>query len=170
MIINLNELEKIRKENYNKKIVIALGSFDLFHFEHLRFLKDAKKLGDILVVVVKDDISVKLKNKDRPIINQDWRVEIVDSLKMVDYTIMASFSDIAIPIELKYNTNLENWWKLFGKIFDTLRPDIFYFEYNAELQPARECINKFFNTKLISRPRTEMISTSKIIEKIKSSN
>ena len=54
MIIDSSELSDIRKKNKGK-IVFAMGAFDLFHYEHLRYLQAAKELGDVLVVGVKDN-------------------------------------------------------------------------------------------------------------------
>ena len=69
MIVDVSKLNDIRKNNKGK-IVLALGTFDLFHYEHLRYLQSAKEQGDILVVAIKDNYCAKLKGKDRPIIDE----------------------------------------------------------------------------------------------------
>lgn len=167
MILEINQLKELRKNNKDKKIVLALGSFDLFHYEHLRYLKDAKSLGDILVVAVKDDNAVKVKGKSRPFMNEQWRCEIIDGLKCVDYVIIARQGDKIIPQEIKEYNDSVVWWKLFSSIFENLKPDILYYEINEKLQPARDLASKIFDLSLVSRVRTELTSTSKIIEKIK---
>ena len=174
MIVSIKELEKIRKENINKNIVLAIGSFDLFHWEHLRYLNDAKKLGDILVVIVKDDKSIKQKGENRPIICEQQRIEIIDNLKCVDYCILANAKldkNIYEQIIKQYNINLDetnkNWLLNFYEIIEKLKPDILYHENTLQLNDARKLISNIFNIKLIERERTEIVSTSKIINKIK---
>lgn len=89
-------LNQWRKEN--KKIVFTNGCFDLLHVGHVRYLAEAKKLGDILVVGVNSDDSVKrLKGPQRPIQNQSDRAEILMSLKSVDY---AEIFDQDTPADL----------------------------------------------------------------------
>ena len=78
MLIDKNYLPTIREKYKDKKIVLSLGSFDLFHYEHLRYLQDAKKLGDILIVAIKEDEVVKLKGYNRPYVNEVWRSEIIN--------------------------------------------------------------------------------------------
>ena len=69
-----------------KRIVLANGCFDLIHVGHIRYLKESKKQGDILVVAINSDSSVqKLKGKGRPILNEKDRAEILSSFSFVDY-------------------------------------------------------------------------------------
>jgi rfaE bifunctional protein nucleotidyltransferase chain/domain len=73
----------------NKKIVLVGGCFDIFHYGHLHFLKEAKKLGDHLIVLLESDIRIKkLKGASRPIHNQLQRKEMLESLKFVDEVII----------------------------------------------------------------------------------
>jgi len=74
----------------NKKIVFTIGTFDLLNPGHCRFLAEAKASGDILVVGVSTDQSVRAnKGSDYPLVNQEIRAEIVSFLKTVDYVIFA---------------------------------------------------------------------------------
>ncbi|MCA1933267.1 MAG: D-glycero-beta-D-manno-heptose 1-phosphate adenylyltransferase [Calditerrivibrio sp.] len=76
-------LEKVR---YGKKIVFTNGCFDILHIGHLKYLEEAKKLGDILVVGVNSDESVRrLKGDKRPINSLKERLIMLDALKYVDY-------------------------------------------------------------------------------------
>ena len=91
MIVSLKKLksivEKLKKQN--KKIVFTNGCFDIIHIGHITLLKKAKSLGDILVVGLNSDESVKkLKGKERPIVPQNERAEILDSIKYVDYVVV----------------------------------------------------------------------------------
>jgi rfaE bifunctional protein nucleotidyltransferase chain/domain len=85
-------------ERKNKTIVFTNGCFDLLHKGHLHLVKEAKKLGDILIVAVNDNASVKkLKGETRPIENIETRLNNLYVLDEVDYLI--SFSE-ETPIHL----------------------------------------------------------------------
>lgn len=82
------ELFKIIKElkARRKRIVFTNGCFDLLHIGHVRYLEEAKTLGDVLVVGVNSDTSVrKLKGPQRPILFEEERTEILSGLECVDY-------------------------------------------------------------------------------------
>lgn len=92
-IKSLEEMLKIvkRLKEKNKKIIFTNGCFDIFHIGHKRFLEEAKKLGDILIIGLNSDDSVRrLKGKKRPIIPQKERAEILSSLDFVDYIVFFS--------------------------------------------------------------------------------
>lgn len=73
----------------NKKIVFTNGCFDLLHIGHVTYLEEAKKLGDVLIVGINTDDSVKkLKGPTRPIQNENDRCEILAALKSVDHTVL----------------------------------------------------------------------------------
>jgi D-glycero-beta-D-manno-heptose 1-phosphate adenylyltransferase len=83
----LADLAKARGQG--KKIVFTNGCFDLLHIGHVRYLAEAQKLGDVLVVGVNSDASVKrLKGPQRPLQNENDRSEILASLKSVDYSVI----------------------------------------------------------------------------------
>ncbi len=87
-IINLDELlEEVRKaRDESKTIALANGAFDLFGVGHLRYLRGAKELADVLVVAVNSDSSVRaLKGKARPIVELEDRITIVAAMEPVDY-------------------------------------------------------------------------------------
>jgi len=69
----------------NKKIVFTNGCFDLFHVGHLKLLKESKKYGDILIVGINSDKSVKnIKSNNRPIINENQRLATISAIMYVD--------------------------------------------------------------------------------------
>lgn len=77
-----------------KKIVTTNGCFDILHVGHLRSLAAAKALGDVLVVGINSDASVRaLKGKNRPIVGERERAEIIASLKPVDTVFIFSEND-----------------------------------------------------------------------------
>jgi rfaE bifunctional protein nucleotidyltransferase chain/domain len=72
-----------------KKVVFTNGCFDLLHVGHIRYLRKAKKLGDILVVGLNTDRSVKeIKGQKRPIVSQKDRAEVLAALESVDYVVL----------------------------------------------------------------------------------
>lgn len=80
-------LKKIRRKN--KSIVLVGGCFDILHRGHIRFLKESKKLGDILVVCLEHDDNVRrLKGNTRPFQSQIERAEILSSLRFVDFVFL----------------------------------------------------------------------------------
>jgi len=69
-----------------KKVVLTNGCFDLLHRGHLHLLREAKKQGDLLVVALNSDSSVKtIKGADRPVLPESERAELIAALEMVDY-------------------------------------------------------------------------------------
>jgi len=80
-------IEKLKSQN--KKVVFTNGCFDILHVGHLRYLTEAKKQGDVLIVGVNSDDSVKrLKGDTRPINGENDRAEMLCGLKPVDYTVI----------------------------------------------------------------------------------
>ncbi len=87
-IINISELESLVKQlrSESKTLVTTNGAFDMLHVGHLSNLEFAKKQGDILIVGLNSDSSIKkYKSEDRPIISENKRVRIVSALDCVDY-------------------------------------------------------------------------------------
>jgi D-beta-D-heptose 7-phosphate kinase/D-beta-D-heptose 1-phosphate adenosyltransferase len=89
-------VEDLKKKE--KRIVFTNGCFDLLHLGHVRYLEKAKSLGDILIVGVNSDRSVRnLKGPERPILPEEERTEILSSLACVDYI---TIFDELTPLEL----------------------------------------------------------------------
>ena len=87
--ISLKKLLKELKKRKGRKIVFTNGCFDILHAGHVRYLKKAKSLGDMLVLGLNSDSSVRnIKGKGRPIVNQKDRAEVVSSLSPVDYVVI----------------------------------------------------------------------------------
>ena len=94
IVKKLDELKSIveKEKNQGKKIVFGNGCFDLLHVGHVRYLKGAKALGDVLIVAVNDDSSVMgLGKRKRVVTPAPERAEIIAALEGVDYVIL--FSD-----------------------------------------------------------------------------
>ncbi len=89
-----------------KKVVFTNGCFDILHAGHVRYLSDAKQRGDILVVGLNSDASVrKIKGEKRPVVEQDQRAVVLAGLWCVDFIAIFDESD---PLSL----------------IETLRPDV----------------------------------------------
>lgn len=141
-------VQNLRKQK--KKIVTTNGVFDIIHIGHIRYLNEAKKLGDVLIVGVNSDSSVKLiKGKDRPINSQFARAEILASLKSVDYCVIFKEKDPK-------------------KLLSIIKPDIHVKggDYNINQIIERKIVEKF-GGKIILIPMIKGYSTTNIIKKIK---
>jgi D-glycero-beta-D-manno-heptose 1-phosphate adenylyltransferase len=88
----LAERERLRAAG--KRLVFTNGVFDLLHVGHVRYLAEARALGDALVVAINSDRSVReLKGPDRPVFDEAERAEIMAALRDVDYVVV--FDDIS---------------------------------------------------------------------------
>jgi rfaE bifunctional protein nucleotidyltransferase chain/domain len=130
-------------------VVLANGCFDLIHAGHIRYLKDSKKKGDVLVVALNRDSSVRqLKGKGRPILLEQERAEIISSFYFVDY--VTFFSE-----------------KKADKVLLALRPHVHAkgSDYSVDTVPERETVKKYGGEIAITGgPKIK--STSEVIEEI----
>lgn len=107
-IKKLADLKKIAStlKKRGKKIVFTNGCFDLLHYGHVKYLEDAKNKGDVLVVAINSDASVrKIKGPKRPLASESDRARVIASLQSVDYVTV--FAD-ETPLE----------------VIEALRPDV----------------------------------------------
>lgn len=87
-VLSLKRLLAVLRERV-KTVVFTNGCFDIIHAGHIRYLKKAKTLGDILVIGLNSDISVKkIKGDKRPIVSQKERAEVLSAMEMVDYIVI----------------------------------------------------------------------------------
>ncbi|MGA8265177.1 MAG: D-glycero-beta-D-manno-heptose 1-phosphate adenylyltransferase [Ignavibacteriaceae bacterium] len=145
------EIVEIRKKlrNENKKVVFTNGVFDILHSGHVDYLTKSKALGDILIVGLNSDKSVKsIKGDKRPIITQENRAIILASLKPVDFVVLF---DEDTP----------------AKLIDAIIPDILVkgADWNLDKIEGRETVIKNGGTVKNIKFVNEQ-STSKIIQKI----
>ncbi|MFC2165840.1 adenylyltransferase/cytidyltransferase family protein [Acidobacteriota bacterium] len=135
-----------------KRIVLANGCFDLIHVGHVRYLKESKDQGDILLVALNSDSSVRsLKGRGRPILTEGERVPIISSFSFVDY--------VTVFDEL----NVE-------KILLELKPDVHAkgSDYTVKTVPERETVLSYGGGIAITGgPKVK--STSEIIQEIQQS-
>jgi D-beta-D-heptose 7-phosphate kinase/D-beta-D-heptose 1-phosphate adenosyltransferase len=90
--VMLGERQRLRA--VGKRLVFTNGVFDLLHVGHVRYLTQARALGDALVVAINSDRTVReLKGADRPVFNEAERAEILAALRVVDYVIV--FDDVS---------------------------------------------------------------------------
>jgi rfaE bifunctional protein nucleotidyltransferase chain/domain len=128
-IKNIDELRTIiaQAQASGKRVVFANGCFDLIHVGHIRYLQGARNQGDLLVVAINDDSSVKLlKGPGRPLQSQEERAEIISSFYSVDFVTV--FTEPTVDNLLK-----------------VLKPDIHAkgTDYRAENVPERETVRSY---------------------------
>jgi rfaE bifunctional protein nucleotidyltransferase chain/domain len=88
-ILARTNASEVRRLQPDKTIVFTNGCFDILHTGHVRYLSEARKLGDLLVVGLNSDASVReLKGEGRPLNSQDDRAEVMAALEAVDYVII----------------------------------------------------------------------------------
>ena len=88
-ILSVDDVARFRQDNADKKIVFTNGCFDILHVGHKRYLQQAATLGDILVVGVNSDDSVRrLKGPERPVNSEQDRAEILSALGFIDYVVI----------------------------------------------------------------------------------
>ena len=100
-----------------KTVVLASGVFDLLHLGHVRFLEDAKKAGgenaELVVIIARDSTVEKTKGR-KPIMSEDQRRALVESLKVVDRTVLG-FESLEI-----------------GEVIENIKPDVIALGYDQE--------------------------------------
>lgn len=152
-LLNFEKIEKKIKalRRKGKKIIFTNGCFDLLHAGHVDYLKKAKRLGDILIVGLNSDTSVKkIKGNERPINNEFFRAKVLSSISYVDYIVIFEEEN---PI----------------KLVNLIKPDIYIKGGDWELEKLPEkAIVESYGGKVVLIDIIENVSTTKIIEKIKS--
>jgi len=150
--LKLEDLSKIieREKKKGKKIALANGGFDLLHIGHIRYLKAAKEITDILVVAINSDKSLRaLKGDHRAQIDEIGRARIIGSLEFVDY------------VTIFKEENVE-------KVLLTLKPDFHCkgSDYTPETVPERDVVRSYGGQIIIVGGR-KIKSTSDIIKVVR---
>ena len=151
-ILSLDELLGVRQglRAAGKTLVFTNGVFDLLHVGHVRYLAEAQALGDVLMLAINSDRTVReLKGEGRPITNEDERAEILAAIRQVDYVTI--FDDIS-PRAL----------------ITQLLPDVLVKggDYDLDEIHGREEVEAA-GGRVVSLPFIEGASTSAIIERMK---
>src|SRR6266404_2441526 len=151
-ILSPDELLGVREglRAAGKTLVFTNGVFDLLHVGHVRYLAEAQALGDVLMLAINSDRTVReLKGEGRPITNEDERAEILAAIRQVDYVTI--FDDIS-PRAL----------------ITQLLPDVLVKggDYNLDEIHGREEVEAA-GGRVVSLPFIEGASTSAIIERMK---
>ena len=143
----VTRLGKVRKSG--QKIVFTNGCFDIMHVGHVRYLADARSEGDLLVVGLNSDASVRIiKGDKRPIVRQNQRAEVLASLGCVDFIVIFDEPD---PL----------------KLIQTLKPDVLVKgeDWTEDAIVGAEFV-KSQGGKIVRISFVEELSTTAIIEKI----
>ena len=145
----IRTLEDLPKLLAGKKVVLANGCFDILHVGHVRYLEDARKSGDALVVAINSDRSVRaLKGPGRPILNENERAALVSALRCVDHVVVFDQPDVS-------------------QIIDTLRPAVHAkgSDYREDTVPERDKVQAYGGqVRIAGDPKDH--STRDIIRKI----
>src|SRR2546425_7691054 len=97
--MKLRRLEDLPAQLKGKKIVLANGCFDILHVGHLRYLEHARSLGDVLVVAINSDKSMRtIKDQGRPILPENERVPLVSALRCVDHVVLFDEPDASLVL------------------------------------------------------------------------
>jgi D-beta-D-heptose 7-phosphate kinase/D-beta-D-heptose 1-phosphate adenosyltransferase len=154
-IINLPELRLLapRLRAQGKRLVFTNGCFDLLHWGHIKFLEESRRLGDILIVALDSDASVRrVKGPCRPVIQQGQRLRMLAALEAVDYVTV--FSSEQLP-----------------DILAALKPDVLTKGSNY---PAAEVIGREvvvgYGGRVVILPITDPVSITGLIRQICSEN
>lgn len=149
-LISGRAIETFRRDHGNQKIVFTNGCFDILHVGHIRYLQEAARLGDLLIIGLNSDASVKrLKGQERPINGELERAEMLGALGFVDY--VAIFEEDT-PLNL----------------INTIQPDVLVKggDYTPDEVVGKKEVEER-GGKLVLIPFVEGKSTTNIIEKIK---
>ena len=151
-ILSIEEMlaERERLRTAGARLVFTNGVFDLLHVGHVRYLAQARALGDALVVAINSDRTVReLKGPDRPVFDEAERAEILAALRQVDYVVI--FDDIS-PRSL----------------ISRLLPDVLVKggDYQLDEIHGREEVEAA-GGKVISLPFVDGASTTTLIERMK---
>jgi D-beta-D-heptose 7-phosphate kinase/D-beta-D-heptose 1-phosphate adenosyltransferase len=149
---SLAELADVARElrRMGRRIVLTNGCFDLLHVGHIRLFTVSKTLGDVLIVAVDDDESVrKLKGPGRPLIHAAERVRILSAMDSVDYVVVFPTQEL-------------------DRVIEAVRPDVLTKGSNYETDEVlgREVVERC-GGRVALIPVTESISASRIIDTIK---
>jgi len=99
--MKLRRLEDLPSLGRGKKVVLTNGCFDILHVGHVRYLEEARKLGDVLVVALNSDKSMRLiKDPGRPILSENERVSLVSALRCVDHVVLFDEPDVSHVLEV----------------------------------------------------------------------
>jgi rfaE bifunctional protein nucleotidyltransferase chain/domain len=150
-ILKLSDLVKVLESlrEAGKRIVFTNGCFDILHAGHVRYLAAARSKGDVLVLGLNSDVSVKsIKPENRPIVSQDQRAEVLAGLACVDYITIFDEPD---PLAL----------------IQTIKPDVLIKGADwKETEIIGSDVVKSYGGKVIRIEVVPDISTSRIIQKI----
>jgi rfaE bifunctional protein nucleotidyltransferase chain/domain len=132
-----------------RTVAFANGCFDLLHVGHVRYLEGAAREGDVLVVALNDDASVRtLKGEGRPILDDVSRAELIAALRCVDYVVV--FPEPTV-----------------GPLLETLRPDVHCkgTDYTVETVPERAIVAAYGGrTAIVGDPKDH--STRDLIARV----
>lgn len=142
------KLDALRKEG--KKIAFTNGCFDILHVGHVRYLREAKKTADVLVLALNSDFSVRsIKGEKRPLVSEEERAEILAALEFIDFVTI--FEELTPQELIVY-----------------LKPDVLIKggDWPEDKVVGRDDVKKW-GGRVVLIPEVKGKSTTNIVEKIK---
>jgi rfaE bifunctional protein nucleotidyltransferase chain/domain len=139
-----------RRRLRGEKIAFTNGCFDILHVGHVRYLEEARRMGDLLILALNSDLSVRaIKGEKRPLVPERERAEVVASLAAVDYV---TLFDETTPL----------------KLIEYLRPDCLVKggDWKEEAVVGRDAVRSW-GGRVVLVPVVEGASTTNIVEKIR---
>jgi rfaE bifunctional protein nucleotidyltransferase chain/domain len=155
IILNREELAAQAAKWHQQKLRVVLtnGCFDILHVGHLRTFKEAKAHGDLLIVGLNSDQSIRsLKGDTRPIIPQDDRLELLAALEPIDFV---TIFDEATAV----------------KLIEIIQPQVYIKggDYTLDSLPEKEALIRY-QVEVIFIPLVTGISTTELIKRIRTAN
>jgi len=140
-------IDRLKREG--RKIAFTNGCFDILHVGHVRYLREAGKMGDVLVLALNSDASVRaIKGEKRPLVPENERADVVAALEFIDYV---TIFDELTPLEL----------------IEYLQPDVIIKggDWTEENVVGRDAVKRWGGRVAII-PEIPGASTTNIVEKI----
>jgi FAD synthetase len=149
----------VRRENRKRRVVLASGVFDLLHLGHVKFLEEAKKAGGRnakLIVIVARDSTVEKRKGVKPVIPENQRRALVESLKVVDEAILG-YEDFNM-----------------GRVIEKIKPDVIAVGHDSHMTSMEQAVRNYVKetglkvkiVKIGKFEADELDSSSKIKQKI----
>jgi rfaE bifunctional protein nucleotidyltransferase chain/domain len=147
-MVHSKQLRKFLPKEGKGRIVLTGGCFDILHIGHVRFLSEAKKLGQYLVILLENDKNVKrLKGENKPVFRQEERAEMLSALESVDLVVL-------LPMMEKDSDYLN--------LIEEIKPDIIAVTENDPQLEKKKGQAKKIGGALKVIPMIKTLSTSKL--------
>lgn len=147
-IVPLAELAKIQIES-SKKAVLAGGCFDILHYGHVQFIKQARQAGDVLILLLESNEFIEMTKKKLPVHTQQQRAEVLAALEYVDYIVL-------LPL-------LKNPDKEYEIIVEEIKPSVIAYSEGDSQEAQKKKFAELIHAKTVVIPLLSSFSSSTLI-------